>query len=288
MRRRRDRAQEALRGALPSPRIAVGLRLLVLSTLLLGGASEALAGGEPEGPARPPEVVARPAADAGGTGEDGATDGEAERTEASPSRTSQGKVRPRRFMVGLEGVALLTAPLHTRIIRFDRRYIGQNTTLGGAGIFGRWRAHDRIALDLGVRSGTLRFERAEDDDIVAQDLLLAEIGALLYLAHGEIGHLAIDGGVGGLGHQIRYSRSDGLEGTQRVGGALFRVGADVELLFKRLAFVVSLRAYGVITDRERTRSEGTIFEGVDPSLRLAPVPIFQTHMIGAAGVAYRF
>ncbi len=240
---------------------------------MLGGVTDALASPEAEGPTRPPAVIASPAAV------------EAETEADAKPRT---ETSARRFMVGLEGVALQTAPLHTRLIRFDRRYIGQNTTLGGAGIFGRWRANDRIALDLGVRSGTLRVERAESEDLVAQDLLLAELGALFYIAHGEIGHLAVDGGVGGLGHQIRYSRGDGREGTQRVGAALFRVGLDIELLLNRLAFVISLRAYGVITDRRRTRSEGTIFEGVEPSLRLAPVPVFQTHMIGAAGVAYRF
>ncbi|HFE47439.1 MAG TPA: hypothetical protein ENJ18_18445 [Nannocystis exedens] len=191
-------------------------------------------------------------------------------------------------MVGLEGIALQTAPLHTQLIRFDRRYLGQSTTLGGAGLFGRWRANERIALDLGVRSGSLRLQGSEGHDLVAQDLLLAEFATLLYIAHGEIGHLAIDGGFGGLAHQIRYSRSDGREGTQRAGAALFRVGLDIELLLKRIAFVISLRTYGVITDRKRTSAQGTIFEGIDPELRLVPLPVFQTHMIGAAGVAYRF
>ena len=253
----------------------LGLGLLVALCCTFGGATDALASPEPEGPAQPPAIVAVPAADV-----------EADTGDAAKLRRREPSTR--RFMVGLEGVALQTAPLHTRLIRFDRRYIGQNTTLGGAGIFGRWRANDRVALDLGVRSGTLRVERAEGEELVAQDLLLAELGALLYIAHGEIGHLAVDGGVGGLGNQIRYSGSDGREGTQRVGAALFRAGLDIELLLNRLAFVISLRAYGVITDRKRTRSEGTIFEGVEPSLRLAPVPVFQTHMIGAAGVAYRF
>ncbi len=191
-------------------------------------------------------------------------------------------------MIGLEAVALQTPPLHTQLIRFDRRYIGQTTTLGGAGLFGRWRANERIALDFGVRSGSLRFQRAKTRDLVAQDLLLAELAALLYIAHGEIGHLALAGGIGGLGHQIRYSRSDGREGTQRAGAALFRVGLDIELLLTRIAFVISLRAYGVITDRKRTRASGTIFDDVDPELRLVPLPVFQTHMLGTAGVAYRF
>jgi len=257
--------------ALPGTRSAHGLGLLVALCVVIGGATEAIAS-EPEGPAKPPTVVAIPT-----------TDG-----EVGTARSRRTGRSTRRFMVGLEGVALQTAPLHTHLIRFDRRYIGRNTTLGGAGIFGRWRANDRVALDLGVRSGTLRVERAESEEFVAQDLLLAELGALLYIAHGEVGHLAIDGGFGGLGHQIRYSRRDGREGAQRVGGALFRAGLNIELLLNRLAFVISLRAYGVITARKRTRSEGTIFEGVEPSLRLAPVPVFQTHMIGSAGMAYRF
>lgn len=271
----RQGAQVALPGTFRSAR-HVGIGVLLALFGIVGGPNDALASAEPEGPTPPPAVVATPAADL-----------EAE-TEIETDAKPRSQTSPRRFMIGLEGVALQTAPLHTRLVRFDRRYIGQNTTLGGAGIFGRWRANDRVALDLGVRSGTLRVERAESEDLVAQDLLLAELGALLYIAHGEIGHLAVDGGVGGLGHQIRYSSSDGREGTQRVGAALFRVGLDIELLLNRLAFVISLRAYGVITDRKRTRSEGTIFEGVEPSLRLAPVPVFQTHMIGAAGVAYRF
>ncbi|MCA9660572.1 MAG: hypothetical protein KC486_19680 [Myxococcales bacterium] len=283
----RARSARAARGEAASSRLAAGLLCLlplVLAALLgpaAAGAALPQEEGTAEGPSPAPRAVVGEPADAL---EDEDPDADDERPPAAP--TADGK--PRRFMIGLEGVALLTPALRPQLIRVDRRYVGETTTLGGAGVFGRWRAVDRIALDLGVRAGSLRFQDAEKGDLVAQDLILAELGALLFLARGEIGHLAIDAGFGGLAHQIRYSTAGGLEGTQRVGAALFRTGLDIELLLKRLAFVISLRAYGVITDRDRTSSKGTIFEGVDPALRSAPVPVYQTYVIGSAGVAYRF
>ncbi|MCB9570176.1 MAG: hypothetical protein H6710_23700 [Myxococcales bacterium] len=207
----------------------------------------------------------------------------------TPPTAAQVRARkPRRFLVGLEGVAILTPALRPRILGIDRRFLGETTTLGGVGVFGRWRAVDWLALDLAVRSGSIRFQGDEGGASIAEDVLLAEAGALLFLARGDIGHLAIDGGLGGLAHQISYTAADGTSGRQRVGAALFRVGLDIELLLTRLAFVISLRAHGVVTDRARTRVSGALFEGAPEALRQAPLPVFQTYVIGSAGVAYRF
>ncbi|MEZ4453623.1 MAG: hypothetical protein R3B09_29480 [Nannocystaceae bacterium] len=238
-----------------------------------------------EGPASttretPTPVEGRPASSA---------DPEATAEEEAPAPRRRGSTRARRFLFGLEGVAMLTPSIQPRILELDRRYVGPTTTLGGVGVFGRWRAVPWLSLDVGVRSGSLRLRKTESGDLISQDLFLAEVGALLYLARGEIGQLALDGGLGGLVHQIGYARGDGSgSGTQRVGAALFRVGLDIELLLTRIAFVISLRAYGVVTDRKRTVARGDLFDGVDAAGRQAPVPTFQTYVIGTGGLAYRF
>lgn len=266
---------------LPSPasarRIPVGLAWLLAAS---GTAAAAPAPADASAPVSGPEEAPL---------ELEADEADAETEPETGLRRPRAEGRQRRFMIGLEGVALLTPSIQPLIIDLDRRYVGPTTTLGGAGIFGRWRAVPWLGLDLGVRSGSLRLRRVDSGDIVSQDLILAEVGALLYLARGEIGQLAIDGGVGGLAHQIGYALGDGgRTGTQRVGAALFRVGVDIELLLTRVAFVISLRAYGVITDRRRTAVKGALFEGIDAAGRAAPVPTYQTYVIGAAGLAYRF
>jgi hypothetical protein len=75
------------------------------------------------------------------------------------------------------------------------------------------------------------------------------------------------------------------EGTQLFGAGLVRVGADAEFLFKRIAFVVSVRSYGVFTDRDRSSLRGALLEG---KTLLAPVATFQTFLVASGGIAYRF
>ena len=194
----------------------------------------------------------------------------------------------RRLMVGLEGVAFLTPALHVPRVRLDPRYIGEATAAGGAGVFSRWRVADRIALELGVRSGSLRLRSEARGDVISHDLLLADVGVLLYLARGEIGQLAVDGGFGGLGQQIRYDIADGERGLQRFGAFTARVGVDLELLLRRVAVVASLRAHGIVSVRRRTAAHGPFFGGASEAERAAPVPTYQTYVIGSAGLAYRF
>lgn len=177
-------------------------------------------------------------------------------------------------------------PLRPRVAALDARYLGNSVTLGGVGALARVRLVPELALELAVRSGSLRYRSG--DDLISQDLLLAELGALLFLARGDIGHFALDTGVGGLAHAIRYDLAGGLVGAQLVGAFSVRVGADLELLLRRVALTFSLRAHGVVTDPARTRARGPLFEGADPALRQAPLPRFQTYLLGSAGLLYRF
>lgn len=194
--------------------------------------------------------------------------------------------RARRFMLGIEGVGLQVPALRPRITALDARYLGSSVTLGGVGLVGRWHVVPLVGLELGVRSGSLRYRGGQG--LISQDMVLIEAGTLLYLARGAIGHLALDGGGGGLLHAIRYELDGRPGGSQIVGAALLHVGVDLELRLRRVAFTASLRAYGVISDVARTRTRGALFEGVSERLRQAPVATFQTYLLGSVGIAYRF
>ena len=74
--------------------------------------------------------------------------------------------------------------------------------LGGIGLFGRWQAAKIVGLELGVRSGSLRYRNAAD--VISQDIVMGEAGVLLYLYRGAIGQFALDAGGGALVHAIRY------------------------------------------------------------------------------------
>ena len=62
----------------------------------------------------------------------------------------------------------------------------------------------------------------------------------------------------------------------------------LELLLGRFALTFSLRAHGVVTNAARTRATGPLFSGAEESLRRAPLPRFQTYLLGSAGLLYRF
>jgi hypothetical protein len=204
---------------------------------------------------------------------------------SAPLRLSE-RVPVRRWALGIEGVALQIPPLRPRVAGLDARYLGNSVTTGGVGALARVRVRPELALELAVRSGSLRYRSGAD--LLSQDLLLAELGALLFLARGDIGHFALDAGVGGLGHRIRYELDGGRTGAQLVGAFTVRVGADLELLLRRVALTFSLRAYGVVTDLARTRASGALFAGASAALRQAPLPRYQTYLLGSAGLLYRF
>jgi hypothetical protein len=195
--------------------------------------------------------------------------------------------RARRFMVGLEGVGMQVPTLKTPIATVDPRFVGSTTTLGGVGLFGRFRPRPIVGVDLGVRSGSVRYKGEEDDDVMSQDLLAVDAGVLLYLAHGEVGQLALGAGMGGLCHRVRYEFDD-RRGTQTFGSGLVRLGADAEFLVKRVAFVLSLRSYGVFTARDNVANRGAIMRDASENARRAPVETLQTFVVASAGVAYRF
>lgn len=209
-----------------------------------------------------------------------------EATAVTAPETAPRKARTRRFMLGIEGLGLMVPALRPRITSLDARYLGNTVTLGGVGLVGRWQVVPRIALELGVRSGSLRYRN--HNDVISQDMVLAEAGALLYLLRGEVGHLALDGGAGGLMHAIRYELHDRPDGAQIVGGLLLHIGVDLEIRLRRIAFTAALRSYGVVSDVARTGTRGALFDGVSEALRRAPVAVFQTYLLGSVGIAYRF
>lgn len=188
-------------------------------------------------------------------------------------------------MIGLEGLVVQAPPLRPEVIRFDPRFLGRSVAMGGLGLLARYRVHHRISLEATVRSGSVRYagRDTEQDAVVSHDQVMAEAGVLLFVARGDVARLAFDAGFGGMGSRIRYELDR--DGRQSFGSALFRVGADAEFLVKRIAFVVSLRAYGVLTPASRARQRGALFEGRTPSMPVAPR---QTMLVGSAGVAYRF
>lgn len=191
----------------------------------------------------------------------------------------------RRFLLGVEGVVIQAPPLRPQVVRFDPRFLGRSVSLGGLGLLGRLRLHPRIAAEVTVRSGSVRYAGRETDDgpVVSQDQVMADAGVLLYVARGDVARLAFDAGLGGMGTRVVYETDR--EGTQLFGSGLVRVGADAEFVFKRIAFTVSVRSYGVFTDRQRVSSRGELLEGKD--LR-APVPALQTFFVAAGGIGYRF
>lgn len=251
-------------------------RALVALLLSLAPAARAA---EPAGPSEPR------AAEPAGPNEPRAAS--ASPLAPAPPRPALSERRPlRRWSIGVEGVALQIPPLRPRIAELDPRFLGNSVTLGGAAALGRVRLAPEIALELAVRTGSLRYRSHQD--VLAQDLLLAELGALLFLARGDIGHFAVDTGLGGLAHRIRYDLEGGRQGLQLAPAFLVRVGVDLELLLRRVALTFSLRAYGVVTDLARTRASGVLFEGTSQALRQAPLPRYQTYLLGAAGLLYRF
>jgi hypothetical protein len=205
----------------------------------------------------------------------------------APTVAAAGKPpRERKFLLGVEGMGLQVPALRPKIAALDSKYLGPTVTLGGIGVIGRWQVVPIVALELAVRTGSLRYHSR--GDVISQDMVLAEAGALLYLLRNTIGHLAIDGGAGGLVHAIRYELHDRPRGSQRVGAALIHVGVDLEIRLRRIAFTASLRSYGVITDVARTAARGALFDGVPESQRRAPVAVLSTYLLGSVGIAYRF
>ena len=241
--------------------------------------------GHSAGPAEVDEVAPRSGADAPVTAEPSA---DADNPPQVEDEDEAILARPpqRRFMLGLEGLVVQAPPLRPDAVSLDPRFLGRSVSLAGLGIFGRVRLHHRVAVETTVRSGSVRYAGRQsdaDDDVVSHDQVMADVGVLLFVARGEIAQLAFDGGLGAMGSRVKYELDR--EGTQLFASGLVRVGADAEFLVKRIAFVVSVRAYGAFTNRDRVRNQGPLLEG--RTLR-SPVPALQTMLVGSAGVAYRF
>ena len=197
----------------------------------------------------------------------------------------EGPESKRKFMIGLAGVIMQAPPIRTEVVYLDPRDIGRSVAMGGLGIFARWRAKPIFALDLDVRSGSVRYGRSSDVS-VSQDQFLADLAALIYLGRGDVAQFALSGGVGGMASIVRYEGSDDATGRQLWGSATFRVGAEAEFLFKRIALVLSFRAYGVMAGRKGVQNKGELVERAGNPL--APTAPFTTMLVGSAGIAYRF
>jgi hypothetical protein len=194
----------------------------------------------------------------------------------------------RAWMIGLEGVILQAPPLRSSVVHIDPRFVGRSIAMGGGGVFARYRPIQFIGFDLGARTGSVRYRGQDSETVVSQDQVLFDAGVLLYLGRGDVAQFAISGGLGGQYSRIGYEVESGLEGTQTFGSALFRLGAEAEFLVKRVAFVLSFRSYGVLTDRDSVRSRGDLLEGDAGERAKAPVPTAQTYLLGSAGIAFRF
>jgi len=189
-------------------------------------------------------------------------------------------------MIGLAGVIMQAPPIRTEVVYLDPRDIGRSVAMGGVGLFARWRAKPIFGLEADVRSGSVRYGRSSEVT-VSQDQILADLAALLYLGRGDVAQFALSGGVGGMASIVRYGGSDDATGRQTWGSATFRVGAEAEFLFKRLALVLSFRAYGVAAVRSGVKNKGELL-GRTGDRVLAPAPSFATMLVGSAGIAYRF
>ena len=190
-------------------------------------------------------------------------------------------------MIGIEAVGMQLPPLRTAVVDLDPRFLGDSVALGGAGVFARYRPVPLVGFDVGVHSGSVRYRDRDDDQNVSQDVVMAEAGVLLYLARGELGQFALDGGLGGAWNRVGFDLGE-LEGTQQFGTGFVRGGVNAEFLVKRVAFILSLRTYGVFTDRDAVRNKGELMDRVNEEARKAPVATLQTYVVASVGVAYRF
>jgi hypothetical protein len=208
----------------------------------------------------------------------------------APTRAPR-STRPRRFLVGLEGVGMQVPALRSPVVQLDPRFLGATVAMGGLGALGRARIAPPVAAELSLRSGSVRYrdEHGDTGAVVSHDLLLATAGLSLFPVRGEVAHLGVDGGIGGAFQRIRYELGpDGDASTQTFGSLLVHAGVALELSVRRVAFLVSLRAYGVVTDDGAARNRGPAFRGLPDAARRAAAPTYQTFVVGGLGVAYRF
>lgn len=200
-------------------------------------------------------------------------------------RVQQRRRKPRRVLIAIEGVAMQVPTLRPDVVTLDRRFLGATTTLGGAGLLTRFRPNPWIAIEGGIRTGSVRYRSFADETLqVSQDLVLFEAGVLLYVARGRYAHLGVDAGGGGFYNRLRYVTVDS-EGVQSYGSGALRVGLNLEVLLRRIAFVFSLRSYGLIASRY-ARVSGPLFDGSETTQ--TPVAHLQTYLVGSFGVGYRF
>lgn len=210
-----------------------------------------------------------------------------EKADPSPAgwQSSQAKRRApplhaRPWIIGVEAVVLETAPLRPDVVTLAGPRPRRSITMAGVGGFVRYMPIRFIGFDVGVHSASARYRSNAAGESVSHNQLLLDAGVLLYLGRGEIAQFALSGGAGGQLARVDYDFGESAQGVQRYGSALLRLGAEAEFHYKRFAFLMSARGYGVYTDRDRVRG--------DSELGRAPVTTLQAYILGSAGLAIRF
>jgi hypothetical protein len=211
---------------------------------------------------------------------------EASESAESASETSAPKetpAPPRKFLVGIQAVGIQVPPIRPYRIELDRRFVGNTATMAGLGIMGRYRPVERVSVELGIRSGSARYELS-DDRVLSHDMVLADMGLVLWVAHGKGGRVGLDMGVGGAFNALRYNL--GPRSSQIFGFGHVRGGATAELSFRRFAFLFAVRAFGTFTGGN-SANRGPLFDGAGAEAE-APIPKLQLIVAGSLGVGYRF
>jgi len=192
-------------------------------------------------------------------------------------------------MLGLEGVGWVTPGLDIPLLRLDPRFVGRSTTPVGLGVFVRYDPNPILTVELGTRSGSLRYR--SDDGAPSRQVLLdyfvPSAGLLLWPFRADVARFGLDMGVGGIYSIARYDLAQG-RSRQSWGAFAVRAGFDVEVGGPRLSLLLSLQAHGVITPVDTAVSEGSLFEGTTKSERRAPVTPLASWVSGTLGLGYRF
>ena len=208
------------------------------------------------------------------------------RPKPSVDRDSPSARPTRRWSFGLQGVGMQVPVLDSPLARIDPRFVGRSVTMIGVGLQGRFTPVHLLSLEVGTWSGSVRY-RDGDRASVAHDVVLTDIGTVLWVWSSQAGRFGIDGG-GGAGFNLaRYDLQSG-EGRQRWASGFVRSGLDVEVLTRRVSFSFAVRFFGVMTDRRSVANRGEVLAGASGEAERAPVATFQTYVVGSAGVAYRF
>lgn len=216
------------------------------------------------------------------------TDARPGRTKRENSANPSGENPPQRVvLLGLEGVGWVAPPLASDLVPFDARFVGRSTTPVGMGLLVRYDPNPLVTVELGTRSGSIRYRDRDGGRQVLHDFFAPALSFFVWPLRARQARFGLDAGVGGLYAIARYD-VDGARSRQSWGSVTVRAGVDVEVGGPRLSLLFSLHGYGVVTPTETAVSEGPLFEGTRASQRRAPVSRWASWVSGSLGLGYRF